>query len=143
MKEATGTQAGGPARLRLDEAHVGIMVADIEASKRFYTDVLGFQVDYEHAIGSEGEVKLAFLSNGSSAVELVQRPGYERRSNGPVDHIAFRVKDIDAIKAHLVAKGVAFEQDEPNFNAHLFPNGSRWIFFSGPDGERLELNERL
>lgn len=132
-----------PEKLILNQLHVGIMVTDIEVSKRFYCDVLGFTVDYENTIGGNRDVKLAFLTNGTSAVELVQRPNYQKRSNGPVDHLAFRIKDIDAVKARLVAQGVQFEQEQPNYAAHMFENGQRWIFFAGPDGERFELNERL
>lgn len=137
------TTEGRPERLTLNQLHVGLMVSDIEVSKRFYCDVLGFQVDYENTLGSAGEVKLAFLSNGTSAIELVQRPGYQKRANGPVDHLAFRVTGIEAVKARLSANGVVFEQEKPNYAAHMFENGQYWIFFAGPDGERLELNERL
>ena len=125
-------------------AHVGFTVTDIQVSKQFYCDVLGFDLTYEYALAKEsGDVKLAFLSCGDCAIELVEPPNSQPRTAGPVDHLSLRVRDIDTVKAALDARGVQFETETIHHVTDLFPNGSRWIFFRGPDGERLEINEIL
>lgn len=122
-------------KLNLGLAHIGFTVKDIEVSKQFYQGVLEFDLDYEYVLQKEsGDVKLAFLSAGNCAIELVQPPNSEPRTAGPVDHLSLCVKDIDRVKATLKARGVQFETEQIAYKADLFPNGSRRIFFHGPDG---------
>ena len=131
-------------KLNLGLAHIGLTVRDMEVSKRFYQDVLEFDLTYEYTLKKDtGDILLAFLSSGNCAIELVQPPDSQPRESGPVDHLALRVKDIDRVRAVLESRGVPFETGDIHYRADLFPNGSRWVFFRGPDGERLEINELL
>ncbi len=124
-------------------AHIGVYVSDIERSVTFYEKILGFEC-YEKADIEDpsGVIRIAFVKNGSCVIELVQKPDATQKPDGPIDHIAMLVDDIDAAMADLRAKGVTFETDEP-VDLPMVLNGVRYAFFCGPDGEHLEINQLL
>ena len=77
-------------------------------------------------------------------MELVQTADPDfRKEDGATDHIAYAVKDLDAVIAKLKAEGIVFDTEEPEYCAEMFSNGTKWIFFRGPDNERIELAETL
>lgn len=119
--------------------HVGIMVQDIETSITFYTNILGFslkgQLDHPN-----GVIKLAFLGfNESDETELELIQGYNDHlpAEGKVHHIALTVDDVEKEYERLKLLDVTFLEKEIT----TLPNGARYIFFSGPDGEWIELFE--
>ena len=119
--------------------HVGIMVKDIESSIEFYTQVVGFslkgQLDHPN-----GEIKLAFLGFNESEeteLELIQGYNSDLPVEGKVHHIALTVDDVDAEHERLKSLDVTFIEQEIT----TLPNGARYIFFAGPDGEWIELFE--
>jgi lactoylglutathione lyase len=125
-------------------AHIGVFVADIEVSKKFYTEILDFKVIEEVDLDDpNGVIKVAFAKNGGLVLELVQFPKTAKKTDGPVDHIAFNVKNIEGVRSLLEKRGLVFEEKEITHAPNVFPGGSKWILFRGPDGEHLELNERL
>ncbi len=123
-------------------AHIGVFVADMDASITFYSELLGFECYHQTEI-TKGEdvLKLGFLRCGTCEIELVQRPGHTPREAGVVDHIALDVSDLDGMMACLKERGVVFETAAPEERPEIFDNGIRCIFFPGPDGERIELNQ--
>lgn len=125
-------------------AHIGLFVEDIERTKKFYHDVLEFNTLYECEIDdTDGKTQIAFLGNGSCIIEAVRFAHPTKRPDGIVDHIALQTRNIEAVRDSLLEKGVRFESGDIVFNSAVFPNGSKWILFRGPDGEHLELNEIL
>ena len=133
--------------------HVGILVADVQRSLDFYTDVMGFTVTSLRKDG-EGEVVGAFMRFdeehhnfviGKAPVGVdVEAPEMRDRL---VQQISFEVDNRDEFLksvAHLRSKGAkivagplvhGFEGDGKNFNG----SGSRSVYFSDPDGNRLEI----
>jgi catechol 2,3-dioxygenase len=131
--------------------HVGILVADIERSLRFYTEVLGCKITNRNkrADGSE-TVFLRFddvhhdfvIASAPTGVDVTAASQRERL----VQQIAFEVEDRDAFLkalAHLHSKGVepisgplihGFEG-----GGNLGGSGSRSFYFLDPDGNRLEI----
>lgn len=113
-------------------AHIGVMVKDMEVSKAFYVDVLGFEVTREIDLGG---TKLCFLNIGTCLLELIQSTSYAPRPAGVVDHICVEVEDIESLVCKLIEKQVKFETGEIGASATL---GAKNIFFRGPDDERIE-----
>ncbi len=117
--------------------HVLLRVADEEASKRFYCDVLGFRVaeqDPEH-----GGVFMT-LGDGFHAIDLTQHPEGqngvqpERGQRGLV-HVAFKVASYAALRdayTHLLDRGVAIQRAID----HVC---QRSVYFTDPDGNGLEI----
>ena len=117
--------------------HVLLRVADEEASKRFYRDVLGFRVaeqDPEH-----GGVFLT-LGDGFHTLDITQHPSPqdavrpERGQLGLV-HIAFKVASYAALReayTHLLDHGVEIARATD----HVC---QRSVYFNDPDGNGLEI----
>ena len=91
--------------------HVLLRVADEEASKRFYRDVLGFLVaeqDPEH-----GGVFMT-LGDGFHTLDITQHPApadaaRPQRGQLGLVHVAFKVASYGALRdayTHLLASGV-------------------------------------
>ncbi|MCK4259170.1 MAG: VOC family protein [Halanaerobiales bacterium] len=121
-----------------DVEHIGLVVKDCECSLEFYSQALGCEYMYSH---KDEKVKLVFVKAGTQVIEFVQYLDreYNTRQVGAIDHIAFRVKDIEAEVKRLKKLEVEFLYDEPiQVNEEM-----KIIFFVGPDGERLELVEKL
>lgn len=123
--------------------HIGVFVKNIEISVDFYTNVLCFECYHRTEVpGDDGVIKIAFVKSGTCDIELVQFPVTNEKCDGPVDHIAMAVDDIDAVMVRLKKKGIAFETESPIHLPMIF-DGIRYIFFRGPDGEHIELNQVL
>lgn len=124
--------------------HIGLFVKNIEVSKSFYCEKLDFEVLHENSLEEkDGVVKIAFIKAEDCVIELVQFPMYKKRTDGIVDHIAFRVKDIEQVVNILRKRGIKFETENTVFAKDFFNRGNKWILFRGPDGEHLEINEIL
>ena len=117
--------------------HVLLRVADEEASKRFYCDVLGFTVaeqDPEH-----GGVFMT-LGDGFHTIDIMRHPAPEEavraegRQYGLV-HIAFKVANYAELRdayAHLLDQGVAIQRAVDHVS-------QRSLYFNDPDGNGLEI----
>ncbi len=116
--------------------HVGIMVSSLEVSIPFYENIVGLK-HTETLTHTNGVIRLAFLSFQSSSeteVELIEGFTGELAKAGRVHHVAFTVDDIEAEFERIRAADVA-GLDEAVIT---LPNGSRYFFFDGPDGEAIE-----
>lgn len=139
--------------------HVGITVPDLERSIDFYHGVLGLEFSSEPspvfddprlgpAVGVPGaNLKQVCLTCGDTLVELLEYTQPEPPNEEPLPpngigaaHLAFRVDDIELSRAELEAKGVEF-LSEVNVVDDGVLAGWRWVYFTDPDGNTLELVE--
>jgi len=126
--------------------HIGIAVKGIEQAGKFYTDILGLEIeDIEHV--ADQKVNVAFVPVADSEVELLASTD----SDGPVakyldsrgegvQHIAFRVEDIEEALRELKEKGVRLIDQAPRKGA-----GGAKIAFIHPketNGVLVEICER-
>ncbi|WP_206830767.1 VOC family protein [Alicyclobacillus fructus] len=116
--------------------HTGIMVSNLERSIAFYTKILGMELVGTLEHNTPG-IRLAFLSypGQSAQIELIEGYASQLPDEGQVHHVAITVDDIEAEAARLRDQGVRFLDE----TVTTLRNGARYIFFAGPDGERLEL----
>lgn len=126
--------------------HIGIAVRSIDEAKKLYESLLGLKIA-ETEVVEEQKVKVAFLPIGDSEVELLESTDPE----GPVakfiaakgegiQHIAFRVDNIEESLAALKAAGVRLIDEKPRKGA-----GGAKIAFLHPKethGTLIELCER-
>lgn len=119
--------------------HIGTYIRDMEVSKKFYMEVLGFHILYECLHEYSGN-KLCFLQNQNCVVELVQFKNHEGRQDGIFDHLTIEVQDIKKAKEYLEGKGIVFES-EIKLDPQLGENGMYYVMFRGPDGEHLQITE--
>jgi catechol-2,3-dioxygenase len=121
--------------------HVNLRVADEEASKRFYRDVLGFAIaeqdpDHGGVFMTLGENFHTLDLGQHPSPETAQRP---RRDQIGVAHIAFEVHSYAALRqayAHLVEHGVPILRAANHVNQRSF-------YFADPDGNTLEIYHEL
>lgn len=119
--------------------HAGIMVRSIEHSVQFYTEVVGL-VHERTMLHTNGVIRLAFLrfpDAGETALELIEGYNPELPAEGKVHHLAFTVDDLDAEIDRLRTLEVPLRDEAVT----TLPDGSRYFFFYGPDGELLEYFE--
>ena len=102
--------------------HVVLRIKDLDASMRFYRDVLGCSVDkVQETIG------LWQMRAGSSLIDLVPVDGVLGKIGGApagleghnVDHVALQVTPWNegAIRDHLGANGIAIVDSGPRYGA--------------------------
>jgi len=117
--------------------HFSIAVSDLEASHKFYTEILGLtHVQTAPAIG------LVFLRAGNDHVILAKSDGSLARSSKDTRraHHAFKVdadKYEDA-KAFLASKGIEVFEEE-NRTKGVFVG--RQFYIHDPDGTVIEFTE--
>jgi ureidoacrylate peracid hydrolase len=112
----------------LEFAHMILQVADIEASKHFYLDLLGLTL--RRAIP---------LADGRPVVPFQQGIALTSGSPGKplqIDHMAFQVSGVRALARRLKAARVNFFND-----LHDGPLGLT-IYVADPDGNKVELFEQ-
>ncbi|HKI48273.1 MAG TPA: methylmalonyl-CoA epimerase [Desulfobacteria bacterium] len=126
--------------------HIGIAVKSIDQARKFYTDVLGLAIEDIETV-AEQKVNVAFIPITDSEVELlesVEPDGpvakyIEKRGEG-IQHIAFRVDDINQCLEELKEKGVRLIDQTPRHGA-----GGAKIAFIHPketNGVLVEICER-
>lgn len=128
--------------LKLNKVHhIAIICSDYEYSKRFYTEVLGFDIVQETFRAARQSWKLDLSLQGMYVIELFSFPDPPPRPSRPealgLRHLAFEVDDVDASVQALHAKQVI---TEPVRVDEL--TGKRFTFFTDPDGLPLEIYER-
>lgn len=121
--------------------HVAIICSNYEASKKFYTAVLGFRVMAEHYRAERRSYKLDLALADRYCIELFSFPDPPARVSRPeacgLRHLAFEVESLDDATAWLEKNNIAFEPvriDEYT--------GKRFTFFADPDNLPLEFYEQ-
>ncbi len=137
-------------------SHVGIQVADLERSLRFYEGLLGLPkvqqrvntndytrriIGYPTAVLQMALLRLPF---GAGFLEIIE---YQEVDKTPVDtrtanpgtcHICFYVENLDEEYVRLLAAGVdSVSAPETVTNGPLA--GARVVYLIDPDGIRVEL----
>ncbi|KPA14089.1 methylmalonyl-CoA epimerase [Candidatus Magnetomorum sp. HK-1] len=130
--------------LKID--HLGIAVNSIDEGKNFWTDVLGLKFEGSETVEAQ-KVTTAFFPVGESEVELLESTApdgpvakfIEKKGQG-IQHIAFRVDNIEAALEELKEKGIRLIDEKPRMGA-----GGAKIAFLHPkatQGVLVELCER-
>jgi len=144
---AVGPVARGPHRaLRFD--HVGLSVAELERSRRFYAEVLGFDRVEDAFELPDHEIRGLVLVNPVGVrIELFERRGSKPgRLGHPTDgaltqgwfQFALAVADAETAFADAVAAGAT-----PLLSPRVAPDGrSRVAFIGDPDGNLIEFLQR-
>ncbi|HTS23697.1 MAG TPA: VOC family protein [Casimicrobiaceae bacterium] len=138
--------------------HYSIRTTDVEASRRFYTEVIGLSVgprpefpfpglwlyngqppaDLEHSAGNYGIVHVMGV-DPNAPQGLVDTLGYVdpdtlKGSTGALDHIALSVTGRGSMVTRCRSANVAyFERTVPNLGLHQ-------MFLKDPNGVIIELN---
>ena len=102
--------------------------------RRFYTDVLGFAVEWE----PDGDN--VYLTSGADNLALHRSPaagGPAPGAGGALDHLGLVVRrrdDVDAWADYLTGRGIALHA-QPRTHR----DGARSCYLSDPDGNRVQI----
>ena len=130
--------------LKID--HLGIAVNSIDDGKRFWADTLGLSFEGTETV-EEQKVTTGFLPVGESEVELLESTSpdgpiakYLEKKGPGIQHVAFRVENIEEALAELKEKGVRLIDKTPRKGA----GGAKIAFLHPKDtnGVLVELSER-
>ncbi len=130
--------------LKID--HLGVAVKSIEDGKNFWSDVLGMRFAGSETVEAQ-KVTTAFFPVGESEVELLESTSddgpvarYIDKKGEGIQHVAFRVENIEEALAELKAKGIRLIDETPRMGA-----GGAKIAFLHPkatSGVLVELCQR-
>ena len=118
--------------------HVGIFVRDVEKSKKFYTDILGFKVSDVNELG------IVFLRRGTDHHDTVLVPlpkeshssvHAERREVQQIAYEVDRVEDLREALKFLQEKGVKIVSGLRRRG----PGNDTTVDFLDPDGNNIQL----
>ena len=118
-------------------ATVRYLVSNVERSKAFYRNVLGFEEGFDmlpaFAMVRRGDLALWLAGPASSAARPM--PDGRAPEPGGWNRFVVEVDDLDALVARLRAAGATFRNDV------LKGPGGRQILVDDPDGNPIELFE--
>jgi methylmalonyl-CoA/ethylmalonyl-CoA epimerase len=126
--------------------HIGIAVKNLDETLKFYTEVLGLECQGTEIV-EEQKVKVAFLPIGDTEVELLESTSddgpiakfIEKNGEG-IQHIAFKVDNIEEGIAHMLSKGMKMIDETPRYGA----GGAKIAFVHPKSTNRVlvELSQR-
>jgi len=131
-------------------AHFSVRTTDLEASRRFYTDILGFQEGFRPPFdfpglwlyrgGDEADYGIVHIIgiDRNDPQGLVEYLGDKDESSlhgsAAVDHLAFLATDLGGMKQRLQQVKLPFrERTVPGLGLHQ-------VFVEDPSGVTIELN---
>jgi catechol 2,3-dioxygenase-like lactoylglutathione lyase family enzyme len=116
---------------------IGIPVSDVDTAKVFYTEYVGFGLD--HDINPGEGMRVVQMTPPGSFCSVVIGEGMPLGEPGSTKGLQLVVDDIDTAREELAARGVQISEVQ-----QLGPEGapgSRFAFFSDPDGNGWSLQE--
>ena len=119
--------------------HVGLTVTDVDASCRFFCELLGWE-----RVGGNPDYPAVFVSDGSVVVTLWQarQPStakpFDNSNNVGLHHLAIRVSDLDTLD-RIYQKLVAAEKVDIEFAPEPLRDGPTiHMMCFEPGGIRIE-----
>ena len=110
--------------------HLALNARDLEAMRRFYTDLLGFGVEWEP------DADNVYLSSGTDNLALHRA---KEPATGPsaLEHLGLIVRtaeDVDRWAEFLESRGVALAA-----RPRTHRDGARSLYFKDPDGNSVQI----
>ena len=113
--------------------HLALNATNLEAMKHFYTELLGFAVEWEP------DPDNIYLSSGLDNLALHRSDSGASGATAPgaLDHLGLIVRaadDVDRWAAFLEARGVTIDA-----RPRTHRDGARSCYFSDPDGNKIQI----
>jgi glyoxylase I family protein len=117
--------------------HVVLRVRDQEASRRFYTDILGCTLDHMNE-----RISLMQLRFGAQLIDLLPADAEASTGGGGLDHVCLSIRcaDLGALRTELLALGVTIDGDVVERRGAYGTGPS--LYLRDPDGYLIELKPR-
>ncbi|WP_017935937.1 VOC family protein [Nocardioides sp. Iso805N] len=112
---------------------VPLRSTDVDRSKAFYVERVGFHLDHDVEPGNG--MRVVQLTPPGSACSVVVGVGIGGHDAAPVAGLHLVVDDLDAARQQLLANGVGVSE------IHDMGGGVRYAYFSDPDGNSWALQQ--
>lgn len=106
---------------------VQVPVSDVERSKSFYTEKLGFVLD--HDVEYIPGMRVVQLTPPGSAASIVIGTGMTSMAPGSLEGLQLVVPDMDTARAELLGRGTEISEVQDL-------GGVQFAYFADPDGNR-------
>jgi catechol 2,3-dioxygenase-like lactoylglutathione lyase family enzyme len=123
---------------------VVVPVSDVDRSKAFYSEQVGFHVDVDHSPNEN--VRIVQLTPPGSGCSITIGRGLADMPPGAIKGLQLVVSDVDAARAQLVERGVDVSPvrhvgEDGWEDGHGGPWNS-FVFFDDPDGNSWAVQEK-
>ena len=109
-----------------------IPVSDVDRSKAFYTEKIGFHADHDHRVSES--LRFVQLTPPGSACSIAIGEGLTDMEPGSIKALLMKVEDVRAAREELLARGAEVsEVDEQMWGS--------FVYFSDPDGNTWSLQQ--
>jgi lactoylglutathione lyase len=105
-----------------------IIVEDMEKSIKFYTEVMGFEIDSQYDLGPAGTITL-LKGEGETMIEIIKNP----RDEPGLFSIGMDVEDLNTTIEELKAKGAKVTMEPIQITVGLL------AFIEDPNGAKIAL----
>lgn len=112
---------------------VPLRTTDVDRSKAFYVEQVGFVLDHDVEPGNG--MRVVQLTPPGSSCSVVFGVGISNPDASPAEGLHLVVDDLDAVRTELVAKGVEVSDISD------MGGGIRYVYFSDPDGNSWALQQ--
>ena len=120
--------------------HIAIICTNINQSKYFYCEILGFKIIREHFRAECNSYKVDIAVNSNYLIELFSFPNPPQRQSYPeatgLRHLAFSIDNFEETLQNLSDKGIVYEP----VRVDEF-TGKKFTFIEDPDQLPIELVE--
>ena len=120
--------------------HIGFGTNDIEATVKYYVDVLGFELIGDFKSPADEPIK--FVKSGDVVYEIYTPLGGEPNP-GKIDHICYESQDIEADYRYCVEQGYPMCTDGIQELPTVWEKGVRYFKLISPTGEPIEFCQVL
>lgn len=122
-----------------------VPVSDVDRSKKFYTEQLGFNVDVDHR---DGDFRIVQMTPPGSACSITIGSNINPSEPGTLGGLQITVTDIEEAHRHLTAHGVEAGEIQHFVHGQPMPGPdpdrapfNSFIFFADPDGNRWAVQQ--
>lgn len=111
--------------------HFTVLSSDLQRSKSFYIDILGFTEGYRPPFAFPG----AWLYVGNQAIlHIMAGKPMPTQAAGVIDHMAFTTSNLQSVVDTLKQQGIQYD-------LHRLEGLESWqLFCHDPDGAKVELD---
>ena len=111
---------------------VAVPVSDVDRAIAFYTEQVGFHLDYDHRVSDD--LRFVQITPRGSACSIAIGTGITTQEPGSARGLQVVVADADAARVELAGRGVDVS------DVQEYPWG-RFVFFADPDGNGWALQQ--
>ncbi|MEM8774614.1 MAG: VOC family protein [Pseudomonadota bacterium] len=135
--------------MKLTLHHINLSTEKVEEMDAFYRDVLQLDRAKDDLPGLRNDADVydgdvAFLEDGYIHLHVARKDVDAGFRTGQIvnpvshGHVAYRCDDIEAFKAHLKAKGIAYSDW-----GESAVKGWHQVYFYDPDGNVIEVHQKM